>query len=192
MGKIWATIVTFSIIYGLVTGRVNDISNVILSIPEESLYLVFSLIASTCFWTGMMYVMEDVGIITWLSKALRPLMKLLFPRLHDEKAIGYLSTNIAANMFGLGFAATPSGLKGFKRLQEVSTLPKDVASDEMITFLILNTSGVTLIPTTVIAIRKTLGSTNPADFIFIGIIATVVSSAMGLIGERLLRRKYRG
>ena len=135
-----------------------------------------------------MKVMEEAGVITKLSKLLSPLMKVIFPKLKDEKALNYISTNISANLFGLGFAATPSGLLGMKRLSEISDVDKDTASDDMVTFLVLNTAGVTLVPTTVLALRDSLGSSNPADFMFIGLIGTLLSCVGGIVIERLLRR----
>ena len=134
--------------------------------------------------------MYDVGLIDLISKALNPLLSLIMPTLNDEKAKKYISTNIAANMFGLGFAATPAGLNGIKRLQEISPeADKTVASDDMVTFLILNTAGVTLIPTTVIAIRQSYGAANPTDFMIYGIIGTVCSCVAGLVLDRIFRKK---
>jgi spore maturation protein A len=98
--------------------------------------------------------------------------------------------NFSANLFGLGFAATPSGLLGMKRLSEISEIDKSVASDDMVTFLVLNTAGVTLVPTTVLALRDSLGSVNPADFMLIGLIGTLLSCVGGVVIERLLRRPY--
>ena len=137
-----------------------------------------------------MMIMYDSGLIDYLSLALSPLLNLIMPSLKDEKAKKYISTNIAANMFGLGFAATPAGLNGIKRLQEISPeKDKSVASDDMVTFLILNTAGVTLIPTTVIAIRQAYGATNPTDFMIFGIIGTICSCIAGLIADRIFRIK---
>ena len=99
--------------------------------------------------------------------------------------------NIAANMFGLGFAATPSGLKGIKRLKQISTMSEGVASDEMITFLVLNTAGVTLIPTTVISIRKSYGSTTPTDFVLYAIVSTLLACVFGLLADKVLRKPYK-
>ena len=137
-----------------------------------------------------MMIMYDAGIIDYLAIALSPLLNLIMPTLKDEKAKKYISTNIAANMFGLGFAATPAGLNAIKRLQEISPeKDKTVASDDMVTFLILNTAGVTLIPTTVIALRQAYGATNPTDFMIYGIIGTVCSCIAGLVLDRIFRKK---
>lgn len=188
MNKLWGGIILFSLIYGIISGRGEKLANIILEVPKETLELSITVIGSALMWSGFMRIMEDSGIISRLSKLFRPLMKLIFPKLKDEKALNYISTNISANLFGLGFAATPSGLLGMKRLSEISEVDKTVASDDMVTFLVLNTAGVTLVPTTVLALRESLGSNNPADFMFIGLIGTVLSCVGGIVIERLLRR----
>ena len=132
--------------------------------------------------------MLEIGVIKWIAKALNPLLKLIMPKLKDEEAKNYISSNIAANMFGLGFAATPSGLKAMKRIKELSLEEEGVASDEMITFLVLNTGGVTLIPTSVLAIRQAAGSSNPADFVFLAIISTLLACVAGLISDKIFRK----
>ena len=184
----FGVIILFSLMYGLITGRGNKLAEVILEIPRESLTLSITVIGSAIMWSGFMKVMEEAGVISKLSKLLSPLMKIIFPKLKDEKALNYISTNISANLFGLGFAATPSGLLGMKRLSEISDVGKSVASDDMVTFLVLNTAGVTLVPTTVLALRDSLGSSNPADFMLIGLIGTLLSCVGGIVIERLLRR----
>ena len=188
MNKLWGGIIIFSLVYGILSGRGNELAEVILEIPNETLTLSITVIGSAIMWSGFMKVMEDAGVISKLSKLLSPLMKVIFPKLKDEKALNYISTNISANLFGLGFAATPSGLLGMKRLSEISDVDKSIASDDMVTFLVLNTAGVTLVPTTVLALRDALGSTNPADFMLIGLIGTVLSCVGGVVIERLLRR----
>ena len=192
MNKIWIGISLTCLIYGLITGRYVELANSILSLPNEALDLTITLIVSACFWNGIMMIMYDVGVIDIIAKALDPLLALIMPTLKDEKAKKYISTNIAANMFGLGFAATPAGLNGIKRLQEISPeTDKSVASDDMVTFLILNTAGVTLIPTTVIAIRQSYGAVNPTDFMIYGIIGTICSCVAGLVLDRIFRCKKR-
>ena len=188
MNKLWGGIILFYLIYVIISWRWEKLANIILEVPKETLELSITVIGSALMWSGFMKVMEDSGIISRLSKLFRPLMKLIFPKLKDEKALNYISTNISANLFGLGFAATPSGLLGMKRLSEISEVDKTVASDDMVTFLVLNTAGVTLVPTTVLALRESLGSNNPADFMFIGLIGTVLSCVGGIVIERLLRR----
>jgi len=190
MNKIWLIIICFSLIYGIGTGRGAELSNVILNVPKDAFNLLITMITAACFWSGMMKIMESVGIVDFIAKKIRPLFKLIMPNLKDEQAINYVSMNIAANIFGLGYAATPSGLKAVKRMQELNDGDKSVATDEMVTFLILNTAGVTLIPTSVMAIRAALGSANPADMLIFPIIATLLSCVSGLIADVIYRRRY--
>ena len=191
MGKIWAFLIVVSSMYAIFTGRHEQLLDGILSIPQESFDFLIVILSSTVFWTGFMYLFKEVGIIDFISLAIKPVFKLIMPNLKDKEAIEYLSMNIAANMFGLGFAATPSGLKGIKRLKEISTMPEGVASNEMITFLVLNTAGVTLLPTTVISIRKSYGSSSPTDFVLYAIIGTMMSCVFGLLADKMLRKPYR-
>ena len=191
MGKIWAFLISLSCIYAICSGRGQQLLDGILSIPKESFDFLIIVLASTIFWTGFMYIFKEVGIIDFISFLIRPLFKKIMPNLKDKEAIEYLSMNIAANMFGLGFAATPSGLKGIKRLKEISLMPEGVASDEMISFLVLNTAGVTLLPTTVISIRKSYGSTSPTNFVIFAIISTTLSCLFGLLADKVLRRPYK-
>ena len=191
LGKIWGGIILIASVYAIIMGRVELLLDGILSIPDESFAFLLIVISSTVFWTGFMYIFKEVGIIDFISLAIKPLFKKIMPNLKDQEAIEYLSMNIAANMFGLGFAATPSGLKGIKRLKELSPMPEGVASDEMITFLVLNTAGVTLIPTTVISIRKSFGSKTPTDFVLFAIISTLCACIFGLLADKILRRPYK-
>ena len=190
MNKIWVILSLFCLCYGLLTGRYESVATMVLELPDEALNLTITLVVSACFWNGIMMIMYNSGLIDIIAIALDPLLRLIMPTLKDEKAKKYISTNIAANMFGLGFAATPAGLNGIKRLQEISPeTDKSVASDDMVTFLILNTAGVTLIPTTVIAIRQSYGASNPTDFMIYGIIGTVCSCIAGLVLDRIFRKK---
>lgn len=189
MNLIWLAIIAFSIVYGILTGRGAELSNVILDVPRDAFNLLITMITAACFWSGMMKVMESVGIVDFIAKKIRPLFKLIMPNLKDEQALNYVSMNIAANIFGLGYAATPSGLKAVKRMQELNEGDKTEATDEMVTFLVLNTAGVTIIPTSVMAIRASLGSTNPADMLIYPIIATLLSCVSGLIADVIFRRK---
>ena len=189
MSKIWGVIIVGGIVYGLITGRSEQLSNIILSLPTDAFNLVVTLVTAACFWNGFMYILSDIGVVEKIAKLLKPFLRKIMPTLDDQYALECISTNIAANMLGLGFAATPSGLKGIKRLKELSTMDDVTASDDMVTFLVLNTAGVTILPTTVLSIRKALGSKNPLDFVFIGIFSTICASITGLLLDRYYRRK---
>ena len=117
MNKIWLVIFFISIIYGGFTGRIETMSNAILNVPNETITLLITLVGSACFWSGMVKIMEEAGIIKWLTKKIRPLFNLIMPDFKDETALEYVATNIAANILGLGYGATPSGLKAIKRMK---------------------------------------------------------------------------
>lgn len=188
MNKIFVGIILLSLFYGFLTGRYQEMANMILSLPEECLSLVCTLVFTATFWSGIMTIMYDSGLIHQIAKALDPLLKLIMPNLKDQEAKNYIAMNISANIFELGFAATPAGLKAMKRLKAISTeQDPSMASDEMVTFLVLNTAGVTILPTTVMAIRQKYGAVNPADFLLLAFIGTLLSCIGGLLLDKLFR-----
>ena len=134
-------------------------------------------------------IAEKSGLLHVFARALNPILRRLFPSLpRNHKALGYIASNIGANMLGLGSAATPFGLKAMEELQKDNP-KKSEATEAMITFLVLNTGGVTLIPTTVIALRIMYGSANPTEIIITSILATAVSSISGLLLDYFIRRR---
>ena len=142
-------------------------------------------------WTGILKIAEESGLLSKFALLLKPFLKRIFPDIpKDNKALGYISSNIAANMLGLGSAATPAGLKAMEELQKINP-SKDTASTPMITFLVLNTAGVTLIPTTILALRGAYHSSNPEIIILPAIIATFCSSVAGLTLDYIIRKKKR-
>ena len=141
-------------------------------------------------WLGIMKIAEKSGLLKKLSILLSPILGKLFPELpKDHEAISLMASNIISNMAGLGSAATPFGLKAMKSLDRVNK-KKDTASRSMITFLVLNTSGVTIIPTTIISLRLMYGSISPTEIVLPCIIATFFSSLFGLLFDRYLGDKY--
>ncbi len=188
MNKIFIGIILLSLTYGFLTGRYQEMANMILALPEECLNLVCTLVFTATFWSGIMNIMYDSGLIHQISKALDPLLRLIMPNLKDQEAKNYIAMNISANIFELGFAATPAGLKAMKRLKEISTEEDpSMASDEMVSFLVLNTAGVTILPTTVMAIRQKYGAVNPADFLLLAFVGTLLSCIGGLLLDKLFR-----
>jgi len=188
---IWYLLIFIAIIYSFITGNFETINNGILTHATSGINLILDMMPLIVFWTGIMKIAEDAGLLKVFSKFLNPVLSKLFPSLDkDHKALGYIASNIAANMLGLGSAATPFGLKAMEELQKGNP-EKDTATEAMITFLVLNTGGVTLIPTTVIALRIMHGSSNPTEIIITSILATAVSSISGLILDYIIRRKNR-
>lgn len=188
---IWASLIFIAIIYSFFTGNIETINNGILTHATSGMNLILEMMPLIVLWTGIMKIAENSGLLEIFSRILNPLLSKLFPSLNkDHKALGYIASNIAANMLGLGSAATPFGLKAMEELQKDNP-NKDTATEAMITFLVLNTGGVTLIPTTVIALRMMYGSSNPTEIIITSILATTVSSFSGLMLDYMIRRKNR-
>ncbi len=136
-----------------------------------------------------MKIAEDAGILRGFAHLLEPILSKLFPSVpKDNPALGYIASNIAANMMGLGSAATPFGLKAMTELQKINN-EKDTASTPMITFLVLNTAGVTIVPTTVLALRIAHGSLNPSEIIMPGVIATFSSCVGAVLIDYFIRKR---
>lgn len=189
---IWAVLIIIGISYSLFTNDINVLNDTILTSANDGLKMMLDLLPIIVLWTGIMKIAEDSGLLHKIANLLYPLLNKLFPSVpKDNNALGYIASNIAANAMGLGSAATPFGLKAMNELQKINK-KKDTASDAMITFLILNTSGVTIIPTTTIALRLIHGSINPESIIITSIIATICSSIAGLLLDYYIRRKRHG
>ena len=189
VGYIWAFLIIIGIIYSFLTGNINVINGSILTNANKALELILNLLPIIVLWTGVLKIAEVSGLLDKFAKLLNPILSKLFPDVpKSSKALGYISSNIAANMLGLGSAATPAGLKAMKELQLINS-NKDTASTPMITFLVLNTAGVTIIPTTILALRSSYNSINPGEIILPAIIATFCSSIAGLTLDYFIRKK---
>lgn len=187
INKVWFLLIAIGIVYSFITGNGN-MGDVILGSSNDAYHMIITLLPLIVLWSGIMNIANDSGLLHKFSKLLRPFLKRIMPSVKNDKAMDYISSNIAANMLGLGSAATPFGLKAMKELQK-DNKNKDVATDGMITFLVLNTSGVTIIPMTVIALRMAYGSVNPMGIIIPSIIATGISSISGLTIDYFIRRR---
>lgn len=172
------------IIFAMINGTMDQVNEAIFKSANDAVTLSIGLISILVFWLGMMKVAERAGILRILTRMFRPIVTRLFPEIpHDHPAMGYIMSNITANIFGLGNAATPMGIKAMKEMKKLSGT--DDASRSMITFLALNTSSLTLIPTMVISIRMQYHSTSPTEIIGTTIIATVVSTVSAIIIDRM-------
>lgn len=187
INKIWLLLISIGIGYSFFNSNVN-MGDVILNSSAAAFDLIISIGPLVVLWSGIMNIASHSGLLSKFSNLLKPLLKKIMPSVKRDKALEYISSNIAANMLGLGSVATPAGLKAMKELNEENKTP-EVASDGMITFLILNTSGVTIIPMTVIALRVAYGSVNASGIIIPSIIATCVSTICGLTLDYLIRRR---
>lgn len=189
VGYIWAFLIGIGVIYAIASGNISVINESILTNANEALELILNLLPIIVLWTGILKIAEESGLLNKFSKLLKPLLCRLFPSIpNNNKALGYISSNIAANMLGLGSAATPAGLKAMNELQKINS-NKDTATDAMITFLVLNTAGVTIIPTTILALRSAYKSVNTSEIILPAIIATFCSSLAGITLDYYIRKR---
>jgi len=180
---IWIFMASVGIIYAMFNGTMDEVNKAIFESADEAVTLSLGLISVLVFWLGIMKIAEEAGILKVFSKILRPIVTRIFPDLpKNDPAVGYILSNITANLFGLGNAATPMGIKAMKEMKRLSGT--DTASRSMITFLALNTSGLTLIPTTVIAIRMQYDSVSPTEIVMPTIIATMVATISALLLDR--------
>ena len=188
VNKIWGFFIIIGIIFCLFNNNIDVINNEILNSCKTALDMTFKIFPVMALWLGIAKIAEVSGLLNKLSLKLSFILKYIFPEIpKGHQSLSYISSNIIANMFGLGNAATPFGLKAMQSLQELNT-KKDTASRSMITFLVLNTSGVTIIPTTIISLRMMYGSVDPTSIVFPCIIITFTSTFIGLIIDRILAR----
>lgn len=191
---IWVFMTLIGIIFGIVNGTMEEINKAIFMGAKEAVTLCIGLISILVFWLGMMRIAQESGLLDGLSRLFRPIVKRLFPEVPpDHPAMGYILSNMIANMFGLGNAATPLGIKAMEQLQEING-GKNEASRSMITFLAINTASITLIPTTVISIRMTYNSASPTEIVVPTFIATIISAIGAIIIDRYFyyRRSRKG
>ncbi|QDW75459.1 nucleoside recognition protein [Lachnospiraceae bacterium KGMB03038] len=198
---LWAGMILIGILFAAFTGRIPDITNAAIDSSKEAITLCITMMGVMSLWVGLMEIARSAGVIQSASRRLHPLLRFLFPSLppgHSSEP--YILTNMIANFLGLGWAATPAGLKAMEELSKLEDdrrlmrLPgpvrkKGTASNEMCTFLIINISSLQLIPVNVIAYRSQYGSVDPASIVGAGILATTVSTGVAVIFCRLMDRK---
>lgn len=156
LNTIWPIFIIISFIYAIFSGRVAQINDAIFASTKDAVDLCITLFGTICLWNGIMQIASNTKIINWLKGAIKPIMKILFPDINKEDAVyTEISMNMVANIMGLGNAATPLGLKAMKSMQKQNS-NKDILSDSMFMFIVINTASLQIIPTTVIAIRSSL------------------------------------
>ena len=188
---IWISLISIGIIYGIFTNKIETINTTIMDSTKISLDMLFKIFPVIALWMGLTKIAEKSGLLKKLSLMISPLLTKIFPDIpKGHPSLSLISSNIIANLFGLGSAATPFGIKAMSSLQELNK-DKKVASRSMITFLVINTSGLTIIPTTIISLRMMYGSTNPSKIVFACILSTTFSTIGGIIVDRILARRYK-
>lgn len=185
---IWAALIIVGFSVGALTGNINNVTNAAIESAKSAVELALGLIGVMALWLGIMKIAEDSGLIKLISKALKPIMIFLFPDVPEtHPAMGAMIMNISANILGLGNAATPFGLKAMEELQKLNKY-MDTATNAMVTFLAINTSSVTLIPATTIALLAAAGAPNPTEIIGPTIISTTISTTAAIIAAKSLQR----
>lgn len=188
MNYIFYFLIVFSIIAGAINGRLTDVVNAILTGAELSVKVAFSLIGIMAFWLGMMKIAEKCGLITVISKIIKPVTKKMFNEIPENNpAIGDIAMSFAANAFGLTNAATPIGIKAMEELQKNNT-DKNSASNAMCMFLEMNTAGFQLIPATVIAVLIGIGYKNPTEIIAPTLLVTTIAFISAILLAKLFQR----
>lgn len=193
MNYLWAGMMLVGIVYASFHGTLPQVTEGALDAAKEAVSLCITMTGVMSFWVGLMKIAEKTGMIAGLSRKLKPILQFLFPGIpKGHIANEYIATNFIANVFGLGWAATPAGLKAMEALADLEKErgnSGDAASDEMCTFLILNISSLQLISVNLIAYRSQYGSANPAAVVGPGIVATVCSTLAAIIFCKIINRR---
>ncbi len=197
---VWLLLLVLGIIMAVVTAITTGslepfvlVTDALFNSSKTAVDLAIGLIGLMALWLGLMKLAEESGLVNVIARVVRPVMIRIFPEVPaDHPAMGAMIMNIAANMLGLGNAATPLGLKAMQELQKLNE-KAETATNAMVTFLAINTSSVTIIPATVIGIRVSAGSANPAEIIGTAIFATTCSTIVAVTAAKLFSKlpRYR-
>lgn len=197
LNYLWGGMILIGVIYGAFNGKMPEITNAALDSAKEAVELCILMIGVMSLWVGLMRIAESAGIIKGLTRKMKPVIRFLFPEVPDgHPAEKHMAVNMIANLLGLGWAATPAGLKAMQELRKLNQErcrlcggSPVVASNAMCNFLIINISSLQLIPVNVIAYRSQYGSVNPAGIIGAGIVATAISTAAGILFCKMMDGK---
>lgn len=186
LNYIWMGMLVTGFIIGMLNGRLEEVTQAAFASTGRAVELGIGLLGIMCLWSGLMNISEKSGLIKAVAWLARPLLRLLFPQIaKNNRALGAIVMNLAANFLGLGNAATPLGIRAMTELQKVNG-KSDTASDSMCMFLVLNTSAIQLIPTTVIALRNDAGSAAPSEITACVWVASILATLTGITMVRLL------
>ncbi len=189
INKIWGFFIISGILFSLFTGNIEVINKEILECTNVAFDMIIKIFPVLALWLGIMKIAETSGLLKKLASLLTPILSKIFPEIPaGHESLSLIASNVIANMAGLGSAATPFGLKAMDSLQTLNK-KKDTATRSMITFLVLNTSGVTIIPTTIISLRMLYGSSDPTKIVIPCLLATTCSTIAGLTIDRIIARK---
>ncbi len=187
---IWALMILIGVAVGICNGTMEEIGNGTLEAAESAVTLCITMMGILSMWTGLMQVARASGLLEKMASGLSPVIRFLFPTLApNSKAAEYIATNMVANVLGLGWAATPAGIKAMEELAALEENVERKASTEMCTLLVLNMSSLQLIPINMIAYRSQYGSTSPAAIVAPVIVATIISTAVAVAFCRIMQRR---
>lgn len=188
LNVIWLSMMVLAVIVGIIQGRIDQVVQAVTDSARLGFEVAIGLTGIMALWLGMMNIASESGLIQGFARLLKPIMRRLFPEVPVEHpAMGAMVLNIAANMLGLANAATPFGLQAMKELQRLNT-HVHTASNAMCTFLTINTSSVQLIPATAMAFLAANGNLHPSNVIISSLLATMVSTVVGIIAVKQLAR----
>jgi len=189
INAIWMILLVSGVIVAAINGRMDIVTKAVLDGAKEGVVICFGLLSILVFWSGLMKIAEQAGLVQSLAKVLYPLARFLYPSVpKNHPAMGSIVANMSANMLGLGSAATPLGLKAMKELQDLNP-DKERASDAMCTLLAINTSGLTIIPATIIGLRMQYGSANPTEIVVTTLMATFLATSAAVFLDRWFRAR---
>lgn len=187
INKIWLFLIISGAFFLIINDKADVLNSQIISSGKTALDLILQIFPIVALWLGIMNIAKKSGLLKKFSTFLSPFLLHIFPEIpKNHESIGLISSNIIANLFGLGNAATPFGIKAMQSMQTLNK-EKDVATNSMITFLVINTCGLTLIPTTIISLRMMQGSINPTDIVLPSLITSFLSLFIGLVLDRIFR-----
>ena len=198
MNYLWGSMILIGIIYGTVTGHLEEVSEAAIQSSKEAVSLCVVMAGVTALWVGMMRIAEKSGLLEAMEQRMQPVLNFLFPEIPgNHPSRKSIATNLLANVLGLGWAATPAGLKAMEELAEERrrkkqrAVPIGAASNEMCDFLILNISSLQLIPVSIIAFRTEYGSVAPTAIVGPAILATAVSTGIAIFYIKIRKYIYR-
>lgn len=181
LNYLWSSLVIISILCSICFGNTEKLSNSIINSGAASVELILTMAGIMCLWSGIMKIAVESGLTNLFAKLFAPLLRPLFPNLKkDSDAFQSITMNISANLLGLGNAATPFGLKAMEQLYSLNN-KSDIASNEMIIFVVMNTASLQLLPTTLATLRQSYGSNAPFEIIVPVWISSAISLAVALI-----------
>lgn len=187
MSYVFGIMFAASLVFSLISGDVGALSEGIMESASGAVELLLSITGMLCMWSGFMRIAKDCGLIDNLSRLFAPALRRLYPDVDENSdAFRYISMNISANLLGLGNAATPLGLNAMKELKKIKN--SDTASDSMLTFVVMNTASIQLLPTTVAALRRSFGSAHPFDILPCVWVTSALALTVGLGSARLISR----